>query len=64
MVERAFRASTIADMLSEATPSIPLVDVGNDDLAAARAAEAAFPVAAGERVTLRVRKRGKGAGSA
>jgi Rrf2 family transcriptional regulator, nitric oxide-sensitive transcriptional repressor len=63
MVERAFRASTIADMLAEATPSIPLVDLPGDDSAADRAAEAAFPVAAGERVTLRVRKPRKGAKS-
>jgi DNA-binding IscR family transcriptional regulator len=59
MVERAFRASTIADMLSEATPSIPLVDIPQDETAAVRAAEAAFPVKPAEReskVALRVRK--------
>ena len=44
MVEAAFRASTIADMLAEATPSIPLVDLPTDSAAADRAAEAAFPV--------------------
>jgi Rrf2 family protein len=56
MVERAFRASTIADMLTEATPSIPLVDLPSAAGAAAtRAAEAAFPLPAP--VTLRVRKR-------
>jgi Rrf2 family nitric oxide-sensitive transcriptional repressor len=46
MVEEAFRSSTIADMLAEATPSIPLVDLPADHSAADRAAEAAFPLAA------------------
>src|SRR3982751_1927475 len=62
MVEQAFRDSTIADMLAEATPSIPLVDIPQDDAAAVKAAEATFLVkAARERpVVLRVRKKGKG----
>jgi Rrf2 family nitric oxide-sensitive transcriptional repressor len=58
MVENAFRASTIADMLAEATPSIPLVDLPTSEAAADRAAEATFPV--NERpVELRVRKPAK-----
>jgi Rrf2 family protein len=44
MVEQAFRESRIADLLAEPTTSIPLVDLVSDPTAAARAAEAAFPV--------------------
>ena len=43
-VEQAFRESRIADLLTEATDSIPLVDLDSDPRAATRAAEAAFPV--------------------
>jgi Rrf2 family nitric oxide-sensitive transcriptional repressor len=44
MVEKAFRASSIADLMSEAAPIIPLVDLPTNAAAATRAAEAAFPV--------------------
>lgn len=59
LVEEAFRASTIADLLAEATPSIPLVDVGTDPAAATRAAEAAFPVRRRPAVPLTVGKTSK-----
>ena len=54
-VEAAFRASSIADLLADAsTASVPLVDLASSPDAATRAAEAAFPV---ERpVKLNVRK--------
>jgi len=46
MVEQAFRASSIADLLADASsPSVPLVDAATNPVAATRAAEAAFPVA-------------------
>ena len=44
MVEKAFRGSSIADMLAESSPSIPLVDLPANAAAATRAAEAVFPV--------------------
>jgi Rrf2 family nitric oxide-sensitive transcriptional repressor len=44
MVERAFRESLIADLLTETTTSIPLRDLDTSPAAATRAAEAAFPV--------------------
>jgi Rrf2 family protein len=44
MVEKAFRASSIADLLAEASPSIPLTELAADTAAATRAAEAVFPV--------------------
>ena len=56
MVERAFRASTIADLLSESSPSIPLTDLPADPAAATRAAEAAFPVTRGATLTVRGRR--------
>jgi Rrf2 family protein len=55
MVEKAFRDSTIADLLNEKAASIPLVELATDPAAAIRAAEIAFPVAG--RVPLNVRKR-------
>lgn len=46
MVENAFRESSIADLLADATsPSVPLIDLTTNAAAATRAAEAAFPVA-------------------
>lgn len=46
MVENAFRASSIADLLTDASsPSVPLVDLATNATAATRAAEAAFPIA-------------------
>jgi Rrf2 family nitric oxide-sensitive transcriptional repressor len=44
LVEQAFRKSTIADMLSEPTDSIPLSRLDTNPAAATRAAEAVFPV--------------------
>lgn len=43
-VEQAFRASTIADLLSEQATSIPLGDLPDNAVAATRAAEAVFAV--------------------
>lgn len=43
-VEQAFRASTIAELLSEQTTSIPLGDLPDNAAAATRAAEAVFNV--------------------
>jgi Rrf2 family protein len=44
MVEKSFRESSIADLLTQATTSIPLVELPSNPAAATRAAEAAFPV--------------------
>jgi Rrf2 family protein len=44
LVEEALRASTIAELVSDATVSVPLVQIGTDPAAAARATEAVFPV--------------------
>lgn len=44
MVEKAFRDSTIADLIADTSASIPLTDLGDSELAATRAAEIAFPV--------------------
>src|SRR6187431_60823 len=44
MVEKAFRESSIADLLTDKTTSIPLVEIGVNRSAATRAAEIAFPV--------------------
>lgn len=57
MVEQAFRDSTIADMLAEASPSIPLVDLPTNATAATRAAEAVFPVERPVRLGLPKRRR-------
>lgn len=43
-VEQAFRASSIAELLSEQTASIPLGDLAENAAAATRAAEAVFAV--------------------
>ena len=55
MVEKTFRDSSIADLLSDVTPSIPLVDLPTSSAAATRASEAAFAV--DKPVTISVRKR-------
>lgn len=57
MVEKAFRDSSIADLLSEPTTSIPLSDL-QDEGAATRAAEAVFAVS--PPVPLKVRRRSAG----
>jgi hypothetical protein len=55
MVEQAFRESTIADLLTESTGSIPLVNLERNSAAATRAAEIAFPAGG----TRRNRRSGK-----
>ena len=58
MVEKAFRESSIADLLSEPTTSIPLSDL-HDAGAATRAAEAVFVVTRPVPLTVRKSPAGK-----
>jgi Rrf2 family protein len=44
MVEKAFQQSSIADIMSESTGSIPLEELGINEAAGDRAAEIVFPV--------------------
>jgi Rrf2 family protein len=44
MVERVFRETTIADLLTETQTSIPLTEITINESAATKAAEAVFPV--------------------
>jgi Rrf2 family transcriptional regulator, nitric oxide-sensitive transcriptional repressor len=46
MVEKAFRESSIADLLTDRSTSIPLLELGVNATAATRAAEITFPVRA------------------
>ena len=55
MVEKSFRAASIADLLAEPGPSVPLNELPDNASAATRAAEAVFPVP--PTVGLTVRKR-------
>jgi Rrf2 family protein len=58
MVEKVFRESSIAELLSETPPDIPLRELPQSTSAATRAAEAAFPVS--RTVNLSVRRDGAG----
>lgn len=44
LVEKAFQASTIADLLSQRSGSVPLTEIATDPAAATRAAETVFRV--------------------
>lgn len=55
VVEQTFRDCSVAELLAETTPSIPLIDLPINPAAATRAAEVAFPVE--RRASLTIRKR-------
>lgn len=55
MVEKAFKSSSIAELLAETTGSIPLRELPTNAAAATRAAEAAFPVGRTVRLTVKGR---------
>jgi Rrf2 family protein len=59
MVEQALRRSTLAELVGQAAPSIPLGELGSSAAAAVRAAELAFPARKLTPLTLPAKRRGR-----
>jgi Rrf2 family protein len=55
MVEKAFKSSSIAELLAEPTTRIALGELATNSAAATRAAEAAFPVSRAVRLSVKGR---------